>query len=202
MLSCECGKPVHVRKTGECQSCYNKAWRSRAAERSIKCHCGEAVLVVKSMLCATHYARSRVRSPEAVARHRERQAQKRHDARLVALTGFKDPTYADVLLAEVLRAFYSRERHLAWRREWNFKNKEKRAAYRRKHNDSTKPERNARQADRREQQTGRRSHPNSRVSTPERLARQREWRAANRDYVNAQARCRRAFKKGLTSVAL
>lgn len=79
--------------------------------------------------------------------------------------------------------YTARERHLQKRREWNAAHSDARAAYRRSHLDRTKAERYRRGADRREEETGHRSHPTSRTRTPEQrerhIERMRRWHEEN-----------------------
>lgn len=180
MANCECGRPVYIKKTGECNACYlRRYW----AENPQKVERYKA------------RAAERARSPEVIAARKAREAAEKTKKAEAARD--RRP-FEVVLLEKTEQVFTSRERHLQKRREWNAKNADKRAAYRRTYADPNKAQRNKRAADRREAETGRRSHTSSRASTPQRQERQRKWRDENRGYVNSYSakyrRTRRVLK--------
>lgn len=173
MTNCECGKPVFIKKTGECSTCYQRRWRREHPERT-------AEYQARYWSDPANRARAAEKARARYAAGAEARREARRDKRPVDV----------VLLEKTEQAFQSRERHLQRRREWNARNAGKRAEYRRTHGDPTKAERNTRAADNREARTGYRSAVSSRTRTPEQQARKAEymktWNDENRDRIRAQ----------------
>lgn len=71
-MSCACGSPVYIAKTGECRRCYNKRY---AAEHrlDVDCACGERAFVKKTSECRRCYdlRRASQASARAEAQRRE-----------------------------------------------------------------------------------------------------------------------------------
>lgn len=179
MANCECGRPVYIKKTGECNACYLRRYWAENPQRAEQYKARAAERAQRPEVIAARKALEAARKAEKAEAARDRRP------------------FEAVLLEKTEAAFHAREVALQKRREWNARNADKRAAYRREYSDPNKAERNRRTADLREAATGKRSAPYT-LNTEQRARkkiRMKRWVEENRQRVNAQnaerARARR-----------